>query len=107
MRSSIELQLNPTAVKSSSSQCFIVNADVLWQRLDDEVIVVQLKTDQIYSLNHSGARLWELLAGGKDLASIRVELENEFSVSPDRLATEIEETLALLIGEQLLIAQEP
>jgi hypothetical protein len=99
--------LNTLLAKTPSAQPLRVHADVLWQRLDDEVIVMQLKTDQIYSLNHTGARLWELLAGGKDLRSIRVELENEFSVSPDRLATEIEETLALLIGEQLLIALEP
>jgi len=80
---------------------------VLWQRLDDEVIVMRLKTDQIYSLNYTGARFWELLSGGSDLASIRGELENEFGVSSDMLATEIEETLALLIREQLLIRTEP
>lgn len=95
------------AAKSSFGQNLQVNADVLWQRLDDEVIVMQLKTDQIYSLNHTGARFWELLAGGKDLPSICAELENEFSVASDLLAVEVEKTLALLIGEQLLIQKEP
>ncbi len=99
--------MNTPPAKTPSAQALRINADVLWQRLDDEVIVMQLKTDHIYSLNHTGARLWELLAGGKDLPSIRIELENEFSVSPDRLAAEIDETLALLIGEQLLVTPEP
>ena len=80
---------------------------MLWQRLDDEVIVIQLKTDQIFSLNHTGARFWELLSSGSDLAWIRGELENEFGVSSDMLTAEIEETLALLIREQLLIPAEP
>src|ERR1700722_18965566 len=96
-----------TAAKSSSSQNLRVNADVLWQRLDDEVIVMQLETDNIYSLNHTGARFWELLVAGKDLPSIQLELENEFGVTSEMLAAEIEKTLALLIGEQLLIAMEP
>jgi coenzyme PQQ synthesis protein D (PqqD) len=106
-RSQIELPLDTLPAKTHSAQTLRVNADVLWQRLDDEVIVIQLKTDHIYSLNHTGARLWELLADGKDLPSIRIELENEFSVSPDKLATEIEDTLSLLVSEQLLITLEP
>lgn len=71
------------------------------------MIVMQLKTDHIYSLNHTGARFWELLATGRDLPSIQLELENEFGVAAETLAAEIEKTLAVLIGEQLLIAMEP
>ena len=99
--------MNTPALKSPSSQNVQINADVLWQRLDDEVIVMQLKTDHIYSLNHTGARLWELVAAGNDLPSIQSELENEFGLASEMLAAEIEKTLALLIGERLLIAMEP
>jgi hypothetical protein len=99
--------LNTPALRLVSSQNLRVNADVLWQRLDDEVIVMQLKTDHIYSLNHTGARFWELLVAGQDLPSIQVELANEFHITSEMLAAEIEKTLALLISEQLLIAREP
>lgn len=81
--------------------------DVLWQRLDDEVIVMQLKTDRIFSLNPTGARFWELLAGGMKLAALLEEMGKEFDVTPEVLATEVDGMLALLIGEQLLIEREP
>ena len=42
-----------------------------------------------------------------NLTSIRTELKNEFSVSPEALAAEVEEILALLISERLLIPPEP
>jgi len=80
--------------------------DVLWQRLDDEVIVMQLKTDRIFSLNPTGARFWELVAGGMKIAAVREEMGKEFDVAPEVLAAEVEVILALLIGEQLLIARE-
>ncbi|HEX3409957.1 MAG TPA: PqqD family protein [Candidatus Binataceae bacterium] len=82
------------------------NPDVLWQRLDDEVIVMQLKTDRIFSLNPTGARFWELIARGMKLDAVREEMGKEFDVSPEVLAAEVEGILALLIGEQLLIAEE-
>jgi len=91
---------------ASSGQVLQPSPDVLWRRLDDEVILMQLRTDRIFSLNHTGARFWELIVAGMDLESIREALEDEFDVSPEVLAAEVEEILALLISEQLLIPQE-
>jgi hypothetical protein len=90
----------------ASAELLQPSPDVLWQRLDDEVIVMQLKTDRIFSLNPTGARFWELIAGGMKLAVVREEMGKEFDVQPDVLAAEVEGILALLIGEQLLIARE-
>jgi Coenzyme PQQ synthesis protein D (PqqD) len=90
----------------SSTQFLQPSPDVLWQRLDDEVIVMQLKTDRIFSLNPTGARFWELIAGGMKLAAVREEMGKEFEVPPDVLAAEVDGILAHLLGEQLLIPGE-
>lgn len=95
----------PTA-PASSAQCLQPSPDVLWQRLDDEVIVMQLKTDRIFSLNPTGACFWELIAGGMKLETVREDMGTEFDVPPDVLAAEVEGILALLISEQLLIPRE-
>jgi hypothetical protein len=88
-----------------SGQALQPSPDLLWRRLDDEVILMQIRTDRIFSLNQTGARFWELIVAGMDLESIRRQLESEFDVSPEVLAAEVEEILALLISEQLLIPQ--
>jgi Coenzyme PQQ synthesis protein D (PqqD) len=95
----------PTA-RAPSAQCLQPSPDVLWQRLDDEVIVMQLKTDLIFSLNPTGARFWELIAGGMKLEAVHEEMGKEFDVPPEVLATEVEGILALMIREQLLISRE-
>lgn len=101
------------AVTPKSSTGFVASAqslqpdpDVLWQRLDDEVIVMQLKTDRIFSLNPTGARFWELIAGGMKLDAVRAQMGQEFEVPPEVLAAEVEGILELLLSEQLLIARE-
>jgi Coenzyme PQQ synthesis protein D (PqqD) len=89
-----------------STQSLQPNPDVLWQRLDGEVIVMQLKTDRIFSLNTTAARCWELIAGGMTLDAARAAMGHEFEVSPEVLAAEFEAILKNLIDEQLLIARE-
>jgi hypothetical protein len=95
-----------SAARPSINDSLLPSPDVLWQRLDDEVIVMQLKTDRIFSLNPTGARFWELIAGGMKLAAVCEKMGEEFDVAPEVLAAEVERILTLLIGEQLLIAQE-
>jgi hypothetical protein len=82
------------------------NPDVLWRRLDDEVILMQLKTDQMFSLNRTGARLWELIAEGLSFEEIRERMALEFEISPDRLTSELGQILDLLIERQLLTCED-
>ena len=70
--------------------------DVVSRRLDDEVVLVNLQTNRIYSLNSTGARFWELLAEGHDRAAIESRLLGEFEVAPERLSAEVDALLAAL-----------
>jgi hypothetical protein len=85
---------------------FRLDADVVAQRLDDEVVLIQLKTDRIFVLNRTGARLWELLAGGHELAEIQRQMVQEFDVGENQLAAETTAFLSLLAAEHLVIPDE-
>jgi hypothetical protein len=61
----------------------------------DEVVLVHLKTNQIYALNETGARFWELLAEETSRDEIVATLTAEFTVSTDQLEREI----TALVGE--------
>ena len=80
------------------------NPEVLWQRLDDEVLLLHMQSDRVFSLNTTAARLWELLVAGVELDSIRARLAEEFEVPSSDLAKEVEQLIALMIDEQLVIA---
>lgn len=72
------------------------NPDVVHRRVGDDVVLVHLKTNQIYALNETGARFWELFAEGRDRAAIDEAMLAEFAVTPDELAREIDGLLAEL-----------
>lgn len=76
--------------------------DVSWRRLEDEVVIVHLKTNRIYRLNRTAARFWELLAEGKDRAAAERALAEEFDVEDETLRQETTGLLAELSSEGLL-----
>jgi hypothetical protein len=80
--------------------------DVVSRRLEDEVVLVHLRTNRIYTLNETGARLWELLKEGRGRAEIEKQLFQEFEVERDQLQEEVERLLSLLTREGLVSVGE-
>jgi hypothetical protein len=76
--------------------------DVVWRRLDDDVVLVHLRTNRIYSLNHTAARAWELLSAGEDRAQIEQTLLDEFDVDPGALKRSLDELLDHLASAELV-----
>lgn len=83
------------------------SSDVVARRLDDELVLVNLKTSRIYTLNRTGARLWELLAEGNDRDAIEAELLHEFDVPRSQLEAEIDELLVDLGRASLIDVISP
>ena len=83
---------------------FRPNPDVVAQRVGTDVVLVNLRTNRIYELNRTGARLWELIQEGHDRDQIQQHLLREFDVEEAQLALEIDAFLTRL-GEADLIAE--
>ena len=77
--------------------------DTVFNRIGDEGVLIDMRTNRIYDLNSSGARFWELLCAGHDRATIRQLMLQEFDVAEAELDREIEDMLASLKREGLVI----
>jgi len=78
------------------------NPDVVAQRVQDEVVLVNLRTNEIYALNSTASRAWDLLATGMNREAVQEELQREFDVPSDQLRDEIDTLIANLIEKKLL-----
>jgi Coenzyme PQQ synthesis protein D (PqqD) len=76
--------------------------DVVSRRLGDEVVLVHLKTNRIFSLSPTGARFWELLSDGKGRTEIEAALLQEYEVTPGEVSAEIDSLVRTLEAEQLV-----
>ncbi len=79
--------------------------DVVWRRLEDEVVLVQLRTNRIYSLNQSAARAWELLSDGADRGEIERTLLDEFDVELVEARRSLDDLLQQLSAAELISQQ--
>lgn len=79
-----------------------LNKDVVSRRVGDEVVLVHLGSEEMYSLNPTGARAWELLSEGHSPESIEATLSAEFDVDRTEARRELETLLDDLAREQLV-----
>src|SRR5438445_12459927 len=85
---------------------FRTSADAVAQRLGDEVVLVHIRTDKIFVLNRTGARVWELLCESLDRSAIQGRLLAEFEVGEVQLAAEIDALLTALTEEGLILPDD-
>jgi len=67
--------------------------DVIASRLEDEVVILDLKSGIYHGLEAVGARIWELMSPTTPVHVIRDSLLDEYEVEPERCEQDV---LALL-----------
>jgi hypothetical protein len=80
--------------------------DAVAAQVGDEIVLVHMKTDCIYVLNRTGARLWELLSARCDRAEVRRRMLAEFDVSEAELEQELDRWLDRLAADSLITVEE-
>src|SRR5262249_9709325 len=95
----------PPRSMSATGGRFRSSPDALAERVGDEMVVVDLKTDRIYSLNKTAARIWELLCGDCDRSEIERRILEEFDVTPAELAEAIDDLVGSMTRSGLLVSE--
>jgi hypothetical protein len=81
---------------------FRPSTDAVTKPLGGDVVLVHLRTNRMYTLNKTGARLWELLEQGHDLKRAREQMLLEFEVGEGQLRDEIRALVDELVKTGLL-----
>ena len=81
-----------------------VSAEVVARRVDDKIVLVHLGTDQIFSLNVTGGRYWELLTEQLDPEAIVRQLVTEFDIDDGSARDEIASLTADLLRNGLVVS---
>lgn len=76
--------------------------DVVFRRLEGGGVLVDLTTNQIFELNDTGARVWELLTRNPSLREAADQIALEFDVDVDVAMGQIRDLVDSLAGEGLL-----
>lgn len=87
---------------SSATGAFAPPKDVIFEILDGEAVVLDLRSGVYFTLNDSGTRLWELILEHRDLDRVRDQFLREFDVTPATLETDLSTLVRELLERGLL-----
>jgi hypothetical protein len=76
--------------------------DLEWRKVDDEVVILDLRTQRYLSLNHSGARLWPLLVSGTSRHQLVEELVSGYGIGATEAGDDVDVLLQQLAEADLL-----
>ncbi len=71
-------------------------------KMDSDAIVLNLTTETYYRLNSTALRMWEVLTGSSSVDAAMVTLQEEFDVTPEELAVDIEAMITTWQSMQLI-----
>ena len=78
------------------------SSDVIGQRLGDEFVLIHLRTNRMYELNLTAARIWELLTEACNRMGIESRLQEEFDADGSDIAADVGALLSHLESEKLV-----
>jgi hypothetical protein len=92
----------------SSAGRFRINApEVVAETIEDEVIVIHLKTGTYYSLRKSGAAVWQLIESGASVEESATAIESRYEGDPELIARSVAELVEQLVSEDLVVPGDP
>ena len=83
----------------------IDSKNVSWERVDYEVIAIQLETGRYYNLLNTSADIWSLLAGGASIESLSLAFSQLFPTN-NSIRIDIESFIIQCISAKLLLVDE-
>lgn len=75
----------------------VAASDQVSTRLDDEVLILSLRSGGYYSLQNVGARIWELIEVPRAISELRDEIVAQYGAPSDVVAADVLELCQHLV----------
>jgi hypothetical protein len=79
-----------------------VPPEVVWQRLEDQVVLLELGDGEYFALDSVGSQMWELLQDCDDVQSLPRQLEEIYEADEATLRRDLADLIDKLVAADLL-----
>lgn len=80
----------------------LAGPDIAHERVDDEVIAINLATGAYFSLVGAAADAWDLLVAGTDLDAVALAVAPRYGVDPSTVRADLDAFVAALVADGLV-----
>ncbi len=93
---------NPQFQNGSKHRRYAAIKEHLYSNLNDEAVVLSVKSGKYYGLKGAGVAIWRAIEAPATIDEIRTSVMNDYEVGEEKCMQEIQVFLATLIGEGLI-----
>ena len=79
-----------------------ISSSVFFQKVDDEIVLIDMVSENYFGLNSVGTDVWQLLHGGKTLQETNDALLEMYEVEPEELEKDLFFFVKMLMEKGLL-----
>lgn len=79
----------------------VIGDQVLFRQLEDEAVLLDLKSGKYFGLNDVGARAWQLILEHGSLSRVLEVLQEEYAAEPDLVQRDLLALAEQLVGRKL------
>ncbi len=79
---------------------------VIHQTIDGELVIIHLDRGLYFSLDATGARIWNAIGSGLSVEAVGQELVDSVNADPADVSAAVDELVARLLAEELLVARD-
>lgn len=79
-----------------------ISENVLFQEIDNEYVLLNMRTELYFGLNDIGAKVWQIISQEGTTDTLIEKIMADYEVSADTLKADISELLNELSNEQLI-----
>lgn len=76
--------------------------DIVFNKLDDEIVMMSIKNAEYYGLDNIGSRIWEIIEKPTSLKQLLELLLNEFDVNEEKCKSDVIEFLVALEKKNII-----
>lgn len=76
--------------------------EILYQNIEDEIIILNMKDENYMGLDQVGARMWNILLSSNTIQDAYDQLLEEYKVEPDTLKKDLNNFINELIKNDLV-----
>ena len=79
---------------------------LIWRDMDDGTVLVSPEGGQVRVLNEVGSLVWQIMDGHKSSAAISHQIAQEYDITDEKAARDVEKFLSELDQRELLLWSE-
>lgn len=86
----------------SNDTKFKTTENIAWRNVNDEIVILNLKSGEYFTLNDVGQVIWTAITDEKNVEEIKMKIIDEYDVSKEKATGDIMQFITGMIEEGLL-----